>query len=79
MLGNSLIQFGTFGQKTVEELKLGNREVISMSVNAQAIQAFYLMHVNKVSAVAIVDEKGTLVANLSASDIRVRVQFVTEA
>jgi len=70
LLGNSLIQFGTFGQKTVEELKLGNREVISMSVNAQAIQAFYLMHVNKVSAVAIVDEKGTLVANLSASDIR---------
>ena len=42
-----------------------------MSIHAPAITAFYLMHVHKVSAVAITDAEGTLVANLSASDIRV--------
>lgn len=57
---------------TVGDLGLGTRgNVISMSVHAQAMHAFYLMHFHKVSAVAIVSSDGTLLANLSASDIRV--------
>lgn len=43
---------------------------ISMSWNAPAIQAFYLMHVHRVSGVAILDESGALVGNVSAADLR---------
>eukprot|EP01121_Diplochlamys_sp_Union-15-3_P006622 TRINITY_DN1711_c0_g1_i1.p1 TRINITY_DN1711_c0_g1~~TRINITY_DN1711_c0_g1_i1.p1 ORF type:complete len:335 (-),score=56.20 TRINITY_DN1711_c0_g1_i1:11-988(-) len=61
---------GELGLKTVQELKLGSRETpVSMVVTAQAIQAFWLLYYNKVSAIAITDKEGKLVANLSASDI----------
>ncbi|KAL6069768.1 hypothetical protein QOT17_007340 [Balamuthia mandrillaris] len=56
--------------RTVGELNLGTKYVITMSSSAQAIHAFYLMYFHKISAVAIVDKNEQLVANLSASDIR---------
>jgi len=58
------------GNISVDQLHLGTKNVIAMSTNAQAIHAFYLMYTHKVSAVAIVSPSGSLVANLSASDIR---------
>jgi len=47
-----------------------NEGVISMSINAQTIHAFWLMNFGKVYGIALVDKNGTLVANLSASDIK---------
>lgn len=43
---------------------------ISASINAPAIHAFLLMHVNRVSGIAVCDENGALEANLSASDLK---------
>jgi CBS-domain-containing membrane protein len=62
---------GVLGGKTIEELQLGtSASVICMSTTAQAIHAVYLMFFHKVSAVAITDENGRLVANFSASELR---------
>lgn len=61
---------GMLAGKTLEELRVGTPSVISMSTTAQAIHAVFLMFFNKVSAVAITDEQGKLVANLSASELR---------
>jgi len=58
------------GNITINQLDLGTKNVITMSANAQAIHAFYLMYAHKVSAVAIVNSLGSMIANLSASDIR---------
>jgi len=63
-------RIGSVAEATVGELNLGTRNVISMSSSALAIHAFYLMYYHKVSAVAIVDHDDHLVANLSASDIK---------
>jgi len=61
---------GSLGKKTVGELNLGTKSVITMSVHSQMIHAYWNMAFHKVSAVAIIDSSGKLVANLSASDIR---------
>jgi len=67
---SKVVPSSSIGIKTVEELSLGTRYPIQMSIDALAIQAFYLMYFHKVSAVAIVGKTGNLVANLSASDIK---------
>lgn len=64
---------GPMGRRTVKELRLGTLGgVISMSMNAQTIHAFYLMKANKVGAVAITHPSGAIIANLSAADIKVK-------
>lgn len=61
---------------TLKQLGLDKSEgIITMSINALAIHAFWSMHFNKVSAVAVVDTDGKLLGNLSASDIRVCLFF----
>jgi CBS-domain-containing membrane protein len=44
--------------------------LISMSLNAQTIHAFWLMNFDKVYGIPIVDSNGKLIANISASDIK---------
>lgn len=59
------------GAMTLKDLGLDRSEgIITMSVNAQAIHAFWDIYFNKVSAVAVTDKEGKLLGNLSASDIR---------
>jgi len=70
LLVQNIYMFRDLASKTVKSLALANNEVISMSVSAQAIHAYYLMYFHKVSAVAITNSSGALIANLSASDIK---------
>jgi hypothetical protein len=59
---------------------MGTETAITMSIDAPAITAFYLLHVNRVSAIALCDKSGKIVANLSASDIRVtEISFYSNA
>jgi CBS domain-containing protein len=58
------------GGMTVGQLQLGTKDIITMSANSLAIHAFWEIYANRVSAVAVVNSSGSLVANLSASDIR---------
>lgn len=61
------------GALTLKDLGLDKTEgIVTMSINAQAIHAFWDIYFNKVSAVAVIDKEGKLLGNLSASDIRVR-------
>jgi len=71
-LAENAADLGLLALKTVSDLKLAHEldSVVTMSDKAMAIHAFYLMYYNKVSAVAIVNSEGTLVANISASDLR---------
>lgn len=60
-----------FGPKTLRELGLGQAEsLVTMSIHAQAIHAFWSMYFQRVMAVAVVDSDGKLIGNISASDIR---------
>jgi len=56
--------------KTLEELGLHKKRVISVDATIPAITAIQKLSETNVSALAIIDEDGKLVANLSASDLR---------
>lgn len=62
-------------QKTVHELKMGTSPVISISSKAPAIQAFKMMSQHRISGMAVVDEEGVLIGNISASDIKLFLEF----
>lgn len=56
--------------KTVQQLKLGLKPVVTISHKSSARQAFKLMVEKHVSATAVVDDKGALCGNLSVRDIK---------
>jgi CBS domain-containing protein len=58
------------GSKTIEELHLGSKDLISVKDNQRVIEAFKLMVLNKVSGIAVTDEKGQLIGQISSSDIK---------
>jgi len=57
-------------KKTVRELGIGLKEVISVRLDAKVIDAFRLMAEHKIHGVAVVDEKGQIFSNLSAKDVK---------
>jgi len=69
-LSNHMYQFSDLIWKTLEQLEIGPTEVISVSHDQKAIEAFKLIYSKKVSAVAVVDENGVLIGNISASDLK---------
>lgn len=58
------------GSNTVSELKLGTQNVKTISIDALARDAFTLIRKEGVSAIGIVDNEGRLLANLSATDLK---------
>lgn len=56
--------------KTVQEVKLGIKTVVTIKENRPCIEAFRLMHDNQVSGIGIVDNHGTLIGNVSARDLK---------
>jgi CBS domain-containing protein len=46
------------------------------NIFSPTIHAFWTMYENNVSAVAVVDDEGLLVGNLSASDIKVSLSVL---
>lgn len=59
-------------KKTVADLGLAPKDVLSVDINADAIVAFCKIVEQDVSGLAVVDDAGKLVANISASDLKVR-------
>jgi len=60
------------GEKTVQELNMGLREVLHIKESAKASDAFRLLADNHVSGVAVVkDGSKTLIGNISVRDLRV--------
>ncbi|KAL9646678.1 hypothetical protein ABK040_001101 [Willaertia magna] len=58
------------GEKLVEELGIGLVEPITVTTKTIVLDAMKKLAENNVSAVAVVDENGKLVGNMSASDLR---------
>jgi len=56
--------------KKLSELGITPKSVVAISSSSSALDGFKNMTCEKVPAVAIVDDKGKLVGNLSASDLR---------
>jgi len=56
--------------QTVEYLNLGTKEVVTVRDTDMSIRAFTLMKEKKISAVAVVNEQGKLVGNMSSDDLK---------
>jgi CBS domain-containing protein len=54
----------------ISTVKLGQKDVVSVSADTRAIDAFETIHNKKVTGVAVVDSNGKLVDNISASDLK---------
>jgi CBS domain-containing protein len=65
-------QYVTLFDKTAEELGLGLLPPITIRDTEPTIKALQIIGRNRISALAVVDENGKLVGNLSASDLKVR-------
>jgi len=62
--------FAPIASKTIEELNLCNKSLISVKEGDRVIEAFKLMVTNKVSGVAVINDKQQFVGQISSSDIK---------
>jgi len=69
-LASNLNKLGPKVHRTVGELLAGCKPVVSVNIESRAIDAFTLMAEKRISAVAVVDDEGKLISNISARDIR---------
>eukprot|EP01087_Luapelamoeba_hula_P023235 TRINITY_DN8505_c0_g1_i1.p1 TRINITY_DN8505_c0_g1~~TRINITY_DN8505_c0_g1_i1.p1 ORF type:complete len:312 (-),score=67.32 TRINITY_DN8505_c0_g1_i1:126-1061(-) len=69
-LATHLPHLGNKADRQVAELLAGCKPVVSVNIESRAIDAFKLMAEKRISAVAVVDEDGKLISNISARDIR---------
>jgi len=65
-----IIEGSPSSQKTVKELGLGEKNVISVNAKETAYCAFNEMVKNRVSGLAVVNDSGLLVGNISISDFK---------
>jgi CBS domain-containing protein len=63
-------KMGHLAKKTVGELKLGLKPVVTVPKTMRTIDAFKVMHEHKISGVGVVDHSGILIGNLSARDLK---------
>jgi len=64
------VGLGTLGDCKIGEIGVGTKGINKITWTSPAIQAFYLMWYLNVPSIAVVDEKGSLVTTMSASDIK---------
>ncbi|EGC37237.1 hypothetical protein DICPUDRAFT_91670 [Dictyostelium purpureum] len=58
------------GKRTIKEMKIGHKEVISIEQNKRALDAFRLISEMGVSGIAVLNEKRELVGSISDGDLR---------
>jgi len=69
-LYHHMTKFGTLAHTSVEELGMVHTPVISVNINQKTLEAFKSMHENRISAVAVVHPSGTLIGNISVTDLK---------
>jgi len=57
-------------KKSVGELHLGTKSVVTIEDTRSALEAFQLMHQTNMSAVAVVGQSGSIVGNISVNDFK---------
>jgi CBS domain-containing protein len=70
LIAENINNFRNKMDKTVTNLGLGLREVVTVNEDQTAIEAFIKMHQNKVSGIAVVDSEKKLIGSLSVSDLK---------
>jgi len=63
--------------KTIKELNLGSKPVITVHKDTSAIDTFRLMDRKKLSSVAVVDNDGKFIGNTSASDLKLFIKTLS--
>jgi len=69
-LYSQMYQMGSLKQAKIADLGMQKVGVLTAETSARAIDAFQAMHYYKVSALAVVDASGSLIGNISVSDLR---------
>eukprot|EP01132_Coremiostelium_polycephalum_P002760 gene2760-3434_t len=69
-LSKNLDKLGPWTNKTLREIGFHEKKVISIDYNKRAIEAFQLMAEKRINGVAVTDEKGFIIANISARDLK---------
>jgi len=70
LVAENINHFKNKMEKTVANMGIGLREVITINEDQNAIEAFIKMHQNKVSGIAVVDADNKLIGSLSVSDLK---------
>ena len=65
-----------YTSKTLSELKLGFKDVTKVNSSTTTYDAFKLIKSTNHSSIAVVDDNGALVGNISVSDIKVWLNYV---
>jgi len=71
VISENLSVFSMITNKTVADLRLGIKKVVSVNITDPIQTAFKLVSEHVISGVAVVDEKSGLRGNVSASDIKI--------
>jgi len=58
-------------EQTVEQLKLGLKPVISVNCREKTLDALRVLHKERISGVAVLNDDGTLLTNFSGQDLKV--------
>lgn len=70
LVAENINHFRSKMDKTVGDMGIGLREVITINEEQTAIEAFIKMQQNKISGIAIVDAEKKLIGSLSVSDLK---------
>lgn len=57
--------------RTIEDVHLGIKEVYSITPKSPILEAFKIISAKRISAVAVLDEKGSLVGEINSYDMKV--------
>jgi len=66
----------SISSKTLEELSLARKHVFTIPSSARAIDAFARLHEQRISAIAITDQSGKMIGNVSLKDVQFAVSDV---
>lgn len=69
-LAKHVDELGDFVDKTLAQLGFKPKEVISISVDRPTIEAFRLINEKKITGIPVMDTDGTMITNISCSDLR---------
>jgi len=69
-ISKNLDTLGPWVQKSLKDLGFKEKPVISIDFNKRALDAFQLMAQHRVNGIAVNDEKGHIIANISARDLK---------
>jgi len=69
-LAKNLKELGSVVNSTLADLHTGSKDAVTVNISSRTIDAFKAMSQHRISAVAVVDNEGILLANVSVRDIR---------